>query len=648
MLFHAPLVLALLLQSQTVPAPVHSALIVGRVVDAESGAPIAGAILLVSGSSLPPGPGSPAPRVMTSAQGQFVIRGLQHGGVNLNVTKPGYLMAAYGQLRPRGPSRSVEIDTDDAHVTDVVVKMWKFGSISGTVVDEAGEPIGGVGVQAYERTYVAGQGRFGGGLIGANTDDRGIYTIGNLAPGDYVVGAVSTTSAVPTGTIEKVSSQATQVGPLPDDMRMLFTAGLSLAKPGTPYAIGIGNFSVSESSTLGLGLIPILQPDGSLLVYQSVFYPEAPHFDDATAIAIKSGEDRTGIDLALHLARGVRVSGTIVSPDGSSANLGVQLSVTGNNDTVFPIDAATGLTDANGGFTLFGVTPGQYTLRVTHIPSTPGPGPEVTTVMSSGSGGMITAFSAFGGGAGPVPTAPTLSANMPVAVGNTDIAGLLVPLKSGGRITGHLEFDGTADQPTGGALSSIRTVAQSADGSRVQRLGPMGMEGHADDTGTFTTVGMVPGRYVLQVNGVPSPWVVRSAMYRGQDLLDSAVAIDSGDISGVVITLTDRTQNIRGTVRIGPAPDPNATVFLFPQDVTNSPAAGPAPRRFRGVRTGADGSYAFNDIPPGAYDIVAVTNDPGEGWQNPAVLASLAALATPLQVVDGEAKTQDLASATIK
>ena len=650
MLFHAPFVLGLLLQSQPAPTPPPAtALIVGRVVDAGTGGPVAGAILQVSGSSLPPTPGSPPPRVMTTAQGQFVIRGLQKGAVNLNVSKPGYLMASSGQLRPRGPSRPVTIESDDAHVTDVVLRMWKFGSISGTVVDESGEPVPGVGVQAFDRNYFGGQARFvpSGSAL---TDDRGIYTIDNLVPGDYVVGAVSTTSAVPTGTLERVTSQMAPMAPPPEDLRLLFTTGVSLAKAGTPYAIGVDNFSVSETSPSGPGSVPILQPDGSLLVYPSVFYPSAAHFRDATGIAIRSGEDRTGIDIALHPARGVRVSGTIVGPDGPAANLGVHVAPAGDDETVMPIDTSTALTDANGGFTLFGVPEGQYTLRVTHVPSSPSPAPETTTIMSSGSmGGMIsTSFASGAPLAGPVPTAPTLSANAPVAVGNTNITGLVVPLKSGGRITGHLEFDGTADKPTGNALVNIRMLAQSADGSRADRFGPVALGGHADETGAFTTVGVLPGRYVLQVIGMRPPWVVRSAMYRGQDLLDSPVAIDTGDISGVVITLTDRDQKIRGTVRAGQTPDPNATVFLFPADTTNATAAGPGPRRFRGIRSGVDGSYTFNGVPPGDYDIVAVTNDPGEGWQNPQVLASLAALATPIQIADGDSKTQDLTSVAIK
>lgn len=643
MLFHAPYVLALLLQSQPAIAPLPSGLIVGRVVDAGTGAPVPGAILQVSGSALPPAPGSTPPRVMTSPQGQFVIRGLHKGAVNLTVTKPGYLFASYGQLRAGGASRSVSIDSDEAHVTDVELRMWKFGSISGTVVDEAGEPMPGVGVQVFERTYVAGQPRFAGLMSGTTTDDRGMYGIENLAPGDYVIGAISMTSAVQTETLDKMR-QAPQGDPQASDlMRTLATTRLSMVPAGTAGAIGIGTFSVGEGGAFGNGSIPSLQPDGALLVYPTVFYPSASHIDGATVVAIRSGEARTGIDLALHPARGVSVSGTIVGPNGPAANMGVHLTPVGDETTVDPIDAATALTDPSGGFTLFGATPGQYTIRVTHVPSAQMSPPEMTTIVAAG--GMISGFGMAGGpAAGPIPSEPTLSGNLAVSVGNTDVTGVLVPLKSGGRITGHLEFDGTADKPDASGMVAIRTIPQSADGSRAYGIGPLA--GHADEAGAFTTAGVVPGRYLLQVVGARPPWVVRSAMYRGQDLLDSPVAIDSGDVSGVVITLTDRKQGIRGTVRVGPTPDPNAMVFLFPLDAANSTSAGP--RRFRGIRTGADGSYAFNDIPPGDYDIVAVGKDPGDGWQNPAILTALAALATPLQVGDGDSKTQDLTTATIK
>ena len=71
---------------------------------------------------------------------------------------------------------------------DVTVPMWRYGVVTGTVVDEAGEPVVTLRIHALKRTigsrqYSVAQTTF--------TDDRGVYRFGNLVPGDYLVLASS-------------------------------------------------------------------------------------------------------------------------------------------------------------------------------------------------------------------------------------------------------------------------------------------------------------------------------------------------------------------------------------------------------------------------------------------------------------------------
>src|SRR5947209_9710707 len=68
------------------------AVVLGRVVDAGTGRPIAGAIVTLFGSAAAPRsvrglPSTAAPRVMTNAAGQFVERGLRRGTLFFVVTK---------------------------------------------------------------------------------------------------------------------------------------------------------------------------------------------------------------------------------------------------------------------------------------------------------------------------------------------------------------------------------------------------------------------------------------------------------------------------------------------------------------------------------------------------------------------------------
>ena len=161
--------------AQPPPAP-PTGLILGRVVDAASGRPVAGRHRRAperhhdhAGRDRHAGP---QPRAMTNANGQFVFRRLPKGSFGLTVTKPGYVEGAYGRRRPGGSQTPLEL-ADGQRNGDVVIPIWRFAAIAGTVTDEAGEPLVGVEVRVFERRYFAGPAtarRTGGTQL---TDDRG-------------------------------------------------------------------------------------------------------------------------------------------------------------------------------------------------------------------------------------------------------------------------------------------------------------------------------------------------------------------------------------------------------------------------------------------------------------------------------------------
>src|SRR5262245_46223078 len=125
--------LAALLAAQTPDGPA-SAIVAGRVVDAATGRPIGGAVITSAGSAVaPPGASGPV-RVISSAGGHFVLHGVSKGTLVLTAAKGGYVNAQPGQRRPGGSVQPIRV-AENQRITDVEIRMWKFASITGTVID---------------------------------------------------------------------------------------------------------------------------------------------------------------------------------------------------------------------------------------------------------------------------------------------------------------------------------------------------------------------------------------------------------------------------------------------------------------------------------------------------------------------------------
>jgi protocatechuate 3,4-dioxygenase beta subunit len=619
----------------------------GRVVDAVTGRPIAGAIVTPAGSAVVISAAAPQPaRALTNGDGLFVLRDLRKGAVFLMVAKNGYAGARFNQRRPGGTGQSIPID-DGQRVADVEIRMWKNSSISGTIVDEAGEPVVGVRVQAFPRRFVAGRRRFSGGPI-AVTDDRGIYRIANLEPGDYAVGVPSTQTAVPTEVMDTFfGAGAVSDRRRTEISRELNAIGSAIVPAGSPYAIAMAD----QTFVLAPGTaVPLQQPGAAPAVYPTIFYPSAAAIGEATVVQVRSGDERGSVDLQLRPVRTARVTGIVMAPDGPAANVGVHLVAAGARDLAVPINTAVTLTNGSGAFTFPAVPPGQYTIEVLRLPREPvhtdhGSGISVTP------GGTVT----IGGNvppAGPPPPPPipldaTLWARLPLAVGEANLDGVIVPLGAGARVTGRVEFEGTGEKPSGSALTGIRINLDPADGSRLADTALAFQAGRPDEEGAFRTFGVPPGQYVLRANP-PSGWTLKGAFFNGRDLSDMPFDIEAKDLAGVVLTFTDRPATLTGQVRNGQSVDPAAVVIAFPTDASAWIGRGPFPRRVRTARAGLDGTYTITALVPGEYYVAAVAEEGFSDWQDPALLEGLTRVARQVRVIDGERRTQDLTTAVVR
>lgn len=154
-----------------------AAVIQGVVLEEESGNPLARTVV-----DLLPLPGTKAGMVSIRAgdRGAFAITDVRPGWYVLRCTRKGFVPAEVGQLRPGRPGMPFEI-APDAQSSFFQVRMRRLGAVAGSVVDENNVGIPDWPVHVYTAAKPVRH------VAQTKTDDRGIYRIGELEAGNYVV-----------------------------------------------------------------------------------------------------------------------------------------------------------------------------------------------------------------------------------------------------------------------------------------------------------------------------------------------------------------------------------------------------------------------------------------------------------------------------
>ena len=178
----APVTQALPGDPTTPAAPSAKGIIRGIVTAADTGRPIWRAAVRLQSTGLT----SPESRVvLTDEKGRFEATALRAGHYTLTAAKPGYLTLAYGQVRARENGRPVALSESRA-LDQIDFVLPRASVIVVRVLDEFGDPVRGVVVQAYRPRFEFGRRRFAsaGGRSGL-TDDRGETRIYGLQPDEY-------------------------------------------------------------------------------------------------------------------------------------------------------------------------------------------------------------------------------------------------------------------------------------------------------------------------------------------------------------------------------------------------------------------------------------------------------------------------------
>jgi Carboxypeptidase regulatory-like domain len=409
--------------------------------------------------------------------------------------------------------------------TQLKIKMIRGGVITGKVTNSKGDPIVGVPVHAVALNNPSWSPTDFLGAGGAESDDRGIYRIYGLKPGPYVVNA------------------------------------------GGP-----GQFGFASSNGFDLDV--------------PTYYPSATR-DTAVPVAVRSGDETTGIDIKYFGTEGHRVSGfvlgaTNVGAAAANGAIAIILSPAGTESVLSM--ALTSPLDQRRAFGFNGVADGEYDL-----------------------------FAAFQTGQ---QNDASLVATRRVTVRGGDVTGVELTLAELASIAGAITLDpikpeDKCDQRGSQLIETLfaarRDDPRKSGSQTMTMLGGLG--GTLNAKGEFTARNLDAGKYRFDIKLPTEAWYVRvinlpSAAAKPNPW-QGTVTIKSGQkVSGVSISVGQDAASLRGRVNAAPegaALPADLHVHLVPADREQANDV----LRYSETTITSDGSFAFSNLAPGRYFIVS-------------------------------------------
>jgi hypothetical protein len=548
----------------------------GRVVAGDSGRPIKRARVLISAAELPGGRAT-----LTDENGAFDFSDLPAGRYTINASKNGFVGLSYGQRRPLQAGTPLQL-LGGQQLKGVDFQLPRGGVVSGQVSDDSGDVMPGVMVSVMRYQYAQGDRRLTPAGQ-AQTDDRGIYRVWGLNPGDYYVSAVARGDGV--GGRDDIAALVQEVAAGGGRGAIAALAGRG-GRGGPGGAFGAGPPAGEQEQ----------------LMYAPTYYPGVGSVAEARPVSVGVSQEVVDIDFNLQLVHTSQVAGHAENPDGSwVANGSVTLmpeaatSGRGNFGTNYG-----GRIGWDGQFSIANVPPGRYTLRARNNDR----------------------------------DAP-LSAAQPLSVTGGDVGDVVVVLQTGGSLSGTIAF-----LPGSTAVPDTTQVRIAAPSTEQDDQSPT-PNARVNKDGTFTIDGVSVGTHLVRPNGGGMRgWTLRAVTIDGRDVTDTPIAVKSGQrISNVTVTFTDKVNEINGSLTDAQGHAvPEYTVLAFS---TNDSAWRPQSRQIATARPDQTGMFKIRNLPPGDYYVVTV--DPSEQgeWFDPTYLDQHRAGAARVTLGEGDIKTQD-------
>ncbi len=557
----------------------------GRALYDDTGRPVRRApILLLPATGRNEGGGSSG---MTNARGEFQVRNVRAGSYFVMVNAPGVITpVSFVDLRelsagPDGMNLAEvrkhfeEVTVDGMNTVDIEVRAKRGGAISGRVSYADGNPAISVNISVMRkkdnRAALFISNISAAALYGLRTDDRGVFRVSGLPPGEYLI-----------------SASETVIHGNSENNREVMDLGMFGLGGGDPLAV--------------------------------TYYQGATSQKEATAIRVEAGSEASDINLTLVERPTFRLRGVVRAKRGGIPLVGARINFSRKDAEETTMmshmrEMDTARTDEQGRFTLIEIPDGTYTITV-EPPYSLGEEmmgdyggnmnmngnvvrPDVAIVTNNNSPNMSQQ---------PRERRPRyVRKQQEVTVAGGDVTSIVVELSQGGSISGTVVFE------NGKPLSRVIGITVQAEQTGEEQSPDGGNSGYVspgDDQ--FTIESLPAGNFYLgarvashggQGEQSGSLYYAKAISLNNTDLTRDSVALrEGGAVTGVRIVLAADAATLNGRIVASGEEKrvlSNKLVLIVPADANK--------RRRRSSHTyeSTDAKGAFTaQLPPGEYLII--------------------------------------------
>jgi hypothetical protein len=571
----------------------------GTITDAAGGAALEGVrVCAATGFGNPINNGC----ATSGAAGHYRLVGIPTGEYELRFepeashANPDYLTHYYPEVANIGEGTALHL-TEGQTTAGIDTAMHLGGTISGTVRDAEGHPIGGITACVYP---VLGNTNAGYCITHrAETASDGAYTVhalesgeykvsfaaGGFAPGNYLPQFYPARPTRATGGAVVVSAPAAVAGidatlqkggsitghvVEGGTLSPLVGASVCASRTGgtTRFCSQVkadGSYSIASLASGGY-VVEFAAANGSFeWPFVPVFSGGASDRADATPVAVTAGAESAGVDATVQ--RGGTIAGLITDASSGDPAEGIYVCAVASGGTVGHCDT----THANGEYEIVGLPSGSYAVRATPA----GGGVDQDFLI-----GNKHYMAEFFGEAASAATATPVAGGPGTAATGKDIA-----MHEGGGISG------TVTGPLGEALPSIGACVVEA----VEDLGTLC--GTSDAGGHYEIPGLRPGDHEVRFSAYGLQSQQLSAQYY-EDVLGFGEATPVPVVGAAVTPDIDAQMHPAGTIE-GTVTDAYDGTPLKDVRVCAEAAGGLGGNC---AETGADGHYSMS-VGAGSYTV---------------------------------------------